>query len=70
MWRAKPLYKFTGSRYFYYPPSAMRQILLEQVHLENVHIGAEKMFERLSEEVYWPTMFQDCYTYTRACLAC
>ena len=37
---------------------------------EGAHEGAQKMFERLRRDFYWPTMLDDCTSTKRRCFVC
>jgi hypothetical protein len=37
---------------------------------EGAHEGAQKMFERLLRDFYWPTMLDDCVQAKRSCFVC
>lgn len=64
------LYAWREDRWLPFPPRGLQQLLLEEVHLTNSHIGGEKMFHLLRQRYFWPTMRHDCTSYVQHCFEC
>ena len=43
---------------------------MEETHLQNCHIGGEKLDHLLADKYYWPTMRNDCLAYPSKCFEC
>ena len=48
-----------------YPTVRRRRLIVENTHMDNVHIGGVKMAERIKMEHYWETIDEDCKDYAR-----
>lgn len=69
-WNNEKLYIFKDKGYLEYPPRGLRELMLEDFHHSNVHIGSEKLYLKLAQEYYWPTMEKDAINYVQRCLSC
>ena len=69
-WENGALYIRMSHHWIEFPCIRKRNILLEETHLDNVHIGIKKMVAKLQEQYYWPTIEEDCTAYVERCLAC
>ena len=52
------------------PTAAFRILLLEEVHIVHLHVGAPKMLALLQKKYYWPDMQKDCVNFVRNCFCC
>lgn len=55
-WVNGKLYIFRAANYMEYPPLGLRELLIEEYHHDNMHVGADKLCDKLAAEYYWPTM--------------
>jgi hypothetical protein len=64
------LYVWRDSQWVPFPPQGLRILLLEELHVQNAHIGSQKLFHLLQGRYYWPSMMADCKQYTARCFEC
>ena len=69
-WEKDRLYIKVEDDFKEFPTVGKRQTLIERIHESNMHIGSEKLYEKIQQQYYWPLMLEDCYQYVRKCLAC
>ena len=48
-----------------YPTVRRRRLIVENTHMDNVHIGGVKMAKRIKKQYYWETIDEDCRDYAR-----
>ena len=53
-----------------YIPSHLREIVLEQYHDANGHMGVDKTYLTMGRKYFWPKMFQEAFSYVSACIPC
>lgn len=67
---AQGLQHLVGNTWKIYPSPAARLLLLEEVHLAYLHIGAPKLFQLLHSTYWWPDMERECKLFCRSCFTC
>ena len=67
---AHGLERLVGTTWIAYPSPAAHLLILEEVHLAYLHIGAPKMYHLLRSRYWWPDMEASCRTYCATCFAC
>ncbi len=50
------LYKWVDGQWLPYPPRGLQQLLLEEAHLQHLHVGGGKLHALLRGTYYWPTL--------------
>ena len=56
-----------GDQWKIFPTPALRALLLEEVHIVHLHVGAPKMLALLQQKYYWPDMSRDCTNFVKNC---
>ena len=53
-----------------YVPEHLRQLVLEQFHTLNGHMGIDKTFHSIKRKYYWPGLFKDVTSTVNRCVPC
>ena len=53
-----------------YPPAALQVLLMEETHVQHMHVGGEKVFRVLKERYFWPNMRAYCVAFVGKCFEC
>ena len=51
-------------------PKTERLRILHKYHNENAHSGISRLYEKLCDKVWWPSMLRDVVSYVRSCELC
>ena len=53
-----------------YIPSHLKQLVIEQYHDKNGHMGIEKTYNSIKGKYYWPNMYKELYQHVNSCIIC
>jgi transposase InsO family protein len=51
-------------------PKTERLRILNKYHNENAHSGISRLYDKLCDKVWWPSMLRDVVSYVRCCESC
>jgi hypothetical protein len=53
---AGQLLTWQHDRWIHFAPQGYQLLIMEEIHVQNHHIGGQKMYELLKNKCFWPTM--------------
>ena len=53
-----------------YIPSHLKQLVIEQYHDKNGHMGIEETYDSIKGKYYWPNMYKEIYQYVNLYVIC
>ena len=53
-----------------YPPVGLQPLLIEEAHIQHLHVGGKNVFRLLKERYFWPNMRADCVAFVSKCFEC
>ena len=53
-----------------YIPSHLKQLVTEQYHDKNGHMGIEKTYDIIKGKYYWPNMYKEIYQHVKLYVIC
>ena len=51
-------------------PSHLKQLVIEQYHDKNGHMGIEKTYDSIKSKYYWSNMYKELYQHVNSCVIC
>lgn len=53
-----------------YVPQHLRDMVVQQYHNENGHLGVMKTYEAIKQKYYWPNLLKGLYQHVKMCTTC